>query len=672
MKIGILFKGQVISKEPLEVGTEKLKQLRATIDALGLKELPKDWRFLIGDDEQPLAAEDTVDASLFVVKGHISVGVASSDAATTEVSPSTVDGKPTTSSTGPDGEATARGAGSNTAGDSKQSSPDTKSDRTGSGAGKPEAGTKPKEGKAGRASARAGTIHGLKAPEALPDTTPALKDDDMETLQKIFGRATNVGTESSSTVNLTIGQVLKTTYEKRRFPATFRFDDRLERVVGAVKLAVDVKGSRITDSEVRSLANDLTVSLEDEGSFEFKGFERESFGKLFTSSSYSLAAASSVEGPMEGATVSASNSVKFDSKNGKGSAKRARTVHASSVRRIARARITLPKRLIQVTEDTAKELQAVLDGYLKDGAGEIDALMDGLEGKAVLVARGCTLGGLLFDSQQHEGVDDVSQVVTSIGAAFKNEVDASASGVGSGGVTTAGGASRSSTQTRQNSAKAIKFSFQAIGGDIGQAQSPAAWVASLANPGSWNVISVSDVLPIWEYLDEKQRRKWRDVEPELRSHLERLVMEEELKDKRVKTLLAAQAGCVESPTGSAEEHNVRREMGVLNLPGSVSGEPIHVEADWGYLGRTRLEKLHVPDGHVITYVRIWTSYDPPGTYKITGGGVLSNHMSIVFEQENLRNMSWHIDYQTARPDDINVSKSYPRWKALALALSKAK
>lgn len=94
--------------------------------------------------------------------------------------------------------------------------------------------------------------------------------------------------------------------------------------------------------------------------------------------------------------------------------------------------------------------------------------------------------------------------------------------------------------------------------------------------------------------------------------------------------------------------------------------------DYALVGvRTRPVKVQASKDHVITYLEIYTSFDPPGKWTLKRGGLLEEFIAIELEAEIMRGFSWRVEvHETPKsfvyPPDTMI-QDFLSYAAMALA-----
>ncbi|MCS3745858.1 hypothetical protein FHY18_001419 [Xanthomonas arboricola] len=686
MKIRIFLNGKAISETPIDIEKKTLQELRADIDNLGLP-LPSAWQFQKMNDALPMQSERGILAGLIAADGKIAI--AASPAKTSAKSANGTAkpvAKPESAAT------TSAGAGTRKDADGIQRRPSSQENTNAPATGKPKA----TPAKPSSAPASEGTHTPAKAattpaptPSPVRKRNPALvlelpkplegklEADPFKSFEELWKSALQGGEAiKSPSGTQTAFSVFDSARRRGKFPLLVMADNALSLKDDAISLGMPHDPGADSAAINQALQASIRINVRSEDVKDVWASESLLLRDLHGSSAFKLVYSAGAEGTVDGIMVGGEDHFSYQSSNRQLTKQRERSVHVSSVRRVTKASITLPREIIHVSRDIQSVFENALDALessanfagesLQDPGKALEDVLRVLGSKGAMIPRTYLLGGQITIKDQMQSDQTLTSIEDEKKVTFEQDVAAEAkqAGVKIDAQTQIGNAENKGTTT-SNSKQAASRRLHMIGGAAGLAESPAEWIKSLEDPANWDIIGYDNCLPIWEFFDTPLRVRWRTFANRFRQLLESEIKNEYMKHDNLIGMLKDRARLQERGTDS-----IRASFGIANLPqSSIAQEtPWQISEDWKITGFSSDKAVQLSQDEVITYISIFTVFSPPGTWQVTSGGLMESELRMTFNQESLRGMSWHVDVQKAKRSAIEVAPRFHAINALYQAM----
>ncbi|MEA9587454.1 MAC/perforin domain-containing protein [Xanthomonas sp. WHRI 10064A] len=691
MKTRIFLNGNAVSETPIDIARKTLQALRADIADLGLS-LPPTWQFLKMDDALPVESERGILASLIAIDGKITIAALPN--AKTSAKPARSSAKPSTASKATTPAISPR-AGKQTDADSSSRSPSSQAGPNAPTTGKP-APTSSKPTSAPTSGGRGASTP--PAPAASPTSTPSpankvgkqafvvdapkplegkLEADPFKSFEELWKAALQGGEVIKSPSGThTAFSVFDAARRRGKFPLLVMADNALSLKDDAIALRLPHDPDADSAAVNQALQASIRINVRSEDIKDAWASESLLLRDLHGSSAFKLVYSAGAEGSVDGVMVGGEDHFSYQSSNRQLTKQRERSVHVSSVRRVTKASITLPRELIHVSADIQSVFENALDTLdasanfadqrPQDPEQVFENVLRVLGSKGAMIPRTYLLGGQITIKDQMQSDQTLTSIEDEKKVTFEQEVAAEAkqAGVKVNAQTQVGNTEKKGS-ANSNSKQSASRRLHMIGGAAGLAESPAEWIKSLEDPTNWDIIGYDNCLPVWEFFDAPLRERWRKFANRFRQLLEAEIKKEYAKHDNLINLLKDRARLQERGPDS-----IRASFGIANLPGSSTAEemPWQVSEDWKFTSLSSGQAVQLNQDEVITYISIFTAFSPPGTWEVTSGGLMESELRMSFKQESLRGMSWHVDVQRAKRSAIEIAPRFHAINALYQAM----
>ncbi|NIF27298.1 hypothetical protein F3J44_13055 [Pantoea sp. Tr-811] len=389
-----------------------------------------------------------------------------------------------------------------------------------------------------------------------------------------------------------------------------------------------------------------------------RALEDESLSSVHHSNAMHLVFGSSGKAELEVADVEAAGKAEYTRSSQQGASQQSRALHISMVREVPAAWIKIPRELIQIPQDVQLEFGNALRAFEREivGMGDVEReqrrveLLRHLQGKGLLIPQRYLIGGRLSSYEQTISSKSISVEEAEAAVRFGNVQSVSLKGVASGS-SEVGVADTSTTFTSNDSArKDVVKRWTVLGGDAALAAQPQEWLRSvMADYSSLAVIGWDVLVPIWDFFAPDLRERFAQHLPidYLTRFFRDSVKDGKARNQRIHSLLSESRALAAQDFREKDfpPSRVSLPFGLSaeELPGSVALESKHVAKDYALVGvRSDTPEIKAATNHVLTYFAMSTSYDPPGKWKVIGGGLLTGSVEVEVEAAALRGYSWTI------------------------------
>lgn len=432
------------------------------------------------------------------------------------------------------------------------------------------------------------------------------------------------------------------------------------------------------------------ASFPNHGSDLIRAFQSRSLMNLHQSSALHLAFDGSGNASIDAISLEAQQSASASTSRENLSTAGNENFHVSMIREEALVEIFIPRALIEVPTDVQTSFDRILNTYERNNKDksevtDSEALNDA-RGKLVremqkmgfLVPQNYIVGGRLSVTQ----IDSKSTTrEASESTAHQQFVTAVEGKV----PLLAGGKSKSSAAKEDSESSSVDKDVQNIliniksdGGDPSLRTQPLKWRKSLDDYTRLAVIGCNQPIPIWEFFDPALRHRFQKHLP-LRFLTDFFKRNFDAGFQQHQDFMALKASANELEKLSFKSWDLRpHEVSITfglpesKLPGSMPLLKVVRSEDYALVGPLKRKQDIVADSeHVITYLSIKTSFDPPGQWRVISGGLLQRSMVIEMEANTLRGFSWTIEAHQMPEKSVTDSKTFLDdficYKAMTLA-----
>ncbi len=436
----------------------------------------------------------------------------------------------------------------------------------------------------------------------------------------------------------------------------------LEPKVGSITLVDRYKlpGAKNPEKVFADAKKNIAVIIQGHNTNRYRAFESAILRDIYSSSTFNLVFESNGSLLAEGVSLEGGQAAAITRKKEQFESKEERLVYVSAVIQEWRASIVLDRSMVKATQTLQENVSNILDGFESDLQNLperkiqlVEQLIASFETEGLVVPLTYHVGGRLSYSSQDNTTKSLNASTTEFETVMEHHAKVSIDAA-KAGVETKSGAGYHSLDI-DASGKTYHFTRKdssCIGGDTSQQSSIGKWISSLDDASKLGVIGYDGLVPIWEFFEEPLRnRLFKFFKPsDLISTYAKRVNDSAQNGENVLTLLDAKeelkmVKIVDAPEKALINSWVTVGLTEAELPGSTALDVPKVMEDWSPLGSSSKEiTIGVNDKKMaITYLKIRTSYDPPGKWEITDGGLLERQVSIRFTAHKMRGQTWTIE-----------------------------